>query len=484
MYKMKRKDVWLLVSCLTMAVLVLASCTPTPVAQEEPVVKPEEEVVTEEEAVVPEGEVAPEGEAVSPTTTPPDTTPPPAITGLVAADAYDGDINLWWGRSTAEDFNQYNIYVSETEIIDASGMTPVHQIRDIATTTYQVTGLKDGTEYYFAVTALDKSSNENTSVTCSKATPTPMPRGTSDPNINVAIYRSDMAWPGTTLLVDNHNPEKPRIIEVNMLGEVVWEYLVPQNLRQYTNPGFDMELLPNNNVLFLLPGNGVYEIERNGHVVWSYLDEKVSHDADRLPTGNTLVVYGNEDRAGDAQVKEISPEGKIVWAWYASDHFNKAPHKDIYEQGWTHTNAVARLPDGNTLISPRNFHFLVEVNPQGDVVATIGEGIFHYQHDPEVLPNGNILIANHSRPNRAVELDPNTGKIVWQSTGFERDVSPVRDANRLPNGNTLITGSTTIVEVTAGGEIAWQLKLEGVTFATPEDAPRLGFYKAERIASQ
>jgi len=411
----------------------------------------------------------------------PDTTPPSAITGLVAIDAYDGRVNLGWDKSPAEDFDRYNIYVSKAEIVDASGVTPIQQIRDTATNTYQVTGLEEGTKYYFAVTAVDKSGNENTSVASVSATLIPMPRGISDPDIHVDVYRSDKTWAGTTLLTDNHNPERPRIIEVNMLGEIVWEYQVPQNLRQYTNPGFDGELLSNKNILFVLPRYGVYEINRNGNVVWSYLDKKVSHDADRLPNGNTLVVYGNEDKISDAQVKEINPKGEIVWAWYAKDHFYESPYKDIYDQGWTHTNAVSRLPNGNTLISPRNFNFVVEVDPQGSVVRTIGEGIYHRQHDPEILPNGNILVANHRRPHRAVEVDPKKGKVVWQSAGFEQDTVPVRDANRLPNGNTLITGTTKVVEITTQGEIVWQLTLKGVTFETPKEAARLGFYKAERI---
>lgn len=159
-----------------------------------------------------------------------------------------------------------------------------------------------------------------------------------------------------------------------MLGEIIWEYSVPQHLKKYTNPGFDVELLSNNNILLVLPGNGVHEIDRNGNIVWSYMDEKVSHDADRLPNGNTLVVYGNEDSINDAQVKEINPEGAIVWAWYAKDHFDKPPYNGIFNEGWTHTNAVSRLPNGNTLISLRNFNFITEVDPQGAVVRTIGGG--------------------------------------------------------------------------------------------------------------
>jgi hypothetical protein len=289
-----------------------------------------------------------------------------------------------------------------------------------------------------------------------------------------------MVWAGTTLFADQHNQERPRIIEVNMLGEIIWEYLVPENLGQYTNPGFDVELLPNSDILFVLPRYGVNEISRSGNVVWSYLDKKVSHDADRLPNGNTLVAWGGGDQTSDAQVKEISPEGEVVWAWYAKDHFYKAPYKDIYQEGWTHTNAVSRLPNGNTLISLRNFNFVVEVDPQGSVVRTIGENVFHYPHDPEVLPEGNILLANP--PSRAFEIDPKTGKIVWQFAMPEWNTWPVRDADRLPNGNTLITAATKIVEVTTQGEIAWQLTLKGVTFdRAKREHIRLGFYKAERI---
>lgn len=304
----------------------------------------------------------------------------------------------------------------------------------------------------------------------------------TDPDIHVDIYVPNKAYQGTTLLADNHRPERPRIIEVDMGGRIIWEYVLPHNLRQYTNPGFDVEWLSNNNILFLLPLNGAYEINRDGDIVWSYLDKKVSHDADRLPNGNTLVVFGGSDQMSDAQVKEISPGGKIVWVWYAKDHFHKSPYKDIYDEGWTHTNAVSRLPNGNTLISPRNFNFLVEVDSRGSVVRTIGEGILRYQHDPEVLPNGNILIANHREPHRAIEVDPKTSRIIWQSAIFERSAAPLRDANRLPNGNTLITGSTKIVEVTTEGEVVWQLTLRGVNFTNRRDASGLGFYKAERIA--
>ncbi len=366
---------------------------------------------------------------------------------------------------------------------DVTGMNAIQQIKDIATCRYQATRLEDGRRYFFAVTTVDKSGNEDIKTASVSAMPTPMARGTKAPDMDVDICQPDRVWAGTTLLPDNHNRDKPRIIEVNMLGEIIWEHLVPTDLKRYNNPGFDVELLPNGHVLYVLPGNGVYEIDRSGKTVWSYLTTKISHDADRLPNGNTIFVFGNNDQKSDAQVTEINPKGEVVWAWYAKNYFDKPPYGSTFDQGWTHTNAVSRLPNGNTLVSLRNFNLVAEVNAKGEVVRAYGEGVFVAQHDPEILPSGNILLANHGRPHRAIEFDPKTGRILWQSAGFEQVAIPVRDANRLPNGNTLITGTTEIVEVTPLGEIVWRLKLQGVSF-TQQDAAGLGFYKAERISAQ
>lgn len=54
------------------------------------------------------------------------------------------------------------------------------------------------------------------------------------------------------------------------------------------------------------------------------------------------------------------------------------------------------------------------------------------------------------------------------------------DSEVLHNGNTLITGTTKIVDVAPDGEVVWQLVLKGTTFKR-ERAAGLGFYKAERI---
>jgi hypothetical protein len=476
---------WSFIISLLVILVVLISCTSTPPAPTPTIPETSEPVesitptppATESLQPTPKPTPGIPTTATPPATSPPDTTSPSAITGSVAGNAYDGKVNLWWDKSTATDFDHYNIYLDKTEIVDVTGMKASQQIEDIATCRYQATGLEDGTEYYFTVTAVDKNGNEDVTVTSVSATPTPMPSGTKDPDIIVDIYQPDRVWAGTTFWADNHNPAKPRIIEVNMLGEVVWECPIPQ-------PANEAELLPNDNILYTSTAKGVYEIDRNGKVVWQYLTSKIDHDADRLPNGNTIFVFGMNDQKSDAQVTEVNSKGEVVWQWYAKDYFDKPPYSSIYEEGWTHINAVTRLPNGNTMVSLRNFSMVAEVDSQGTIVRTIGEGTLHYVHDPEVLPNGNILGALLAGPFHATEINSNSGAVVWQY-GWPRQLLPqiTADANRLPNGSTLIVGKTKMVEVTSSGEIVWQLGLrEGSV--DPKKLLSQGFFKADRISAK
>ena len=335
-----------------------------------------------------------------------------------------------------------------------------------------------------AATAAPTTTTTVPAATTSTAAPTTVPivRGTPDPELEVLTYLPEKAWPGTTLFADKHIQTRPRIVEVNMLGEVVWEYLIPEELRAFNNPGFDVTAVPGGNVLFVLPRHGVYEVDRQGNTVWSFIDEKVSHDVDRLPNGNTLIAWGGGDGHDDPQVREISPSGETVWAWYARDHYSDSSFSKIERDGWTHTNSAERLPNGNTLIGLRNFHIVVEVEPDGSVVNTVGSGLLVNPHGSKLLKNGNVLVINQFAM-AALEIRPATNKVVWTSRAVSMDnVKPLRDADRLPNGNTILTGSTKILEMTSEGEVVWKLVLKDQRYRG-QDAPLLGFYSSERIGS-
>jgi len=96
-----------------------------------------------------------------------------------------------------------------------------------------------------------------------------------------------------------------------------------------------------------------------------------------------------------------------VWQWFASKHLKAGSGLYCEKRGFCHTNSVTRLTNGNTLISLRNFHTLVEVNPAGDIVWSLRNlkngKMLRFLHDPEILPNGNILVSVH-RPQALLEV--------------------------------------------------------------------------------
>ncbi|MFH0912810.1 MAG: aryl-sulfate sulfotransferase [Candidatus Omnitrophota bacterium] len=301
------------------------------------------------------------------------------------------------------------------------------------------------------------------------------PQGNSD-RWTVDIWKKEKACNGTTLFTDTTDMHNPRIVEVDMEGRVVWEYRLPDNLKPYYR-GIDVERLSNGNTLFVCALRGVYEVNKEGDIIWSYKTSKISHDADRLPNGNTLYVFGMEDKITDAQVTEVDKYGHVVWKWSVSKHLDKFTYNpDHLVGGFTHTCAVQRLSNGNTLICLRNFNCLAEVTKQGDVIRIIGKGIIYYPHDPEILDSGDILVisqypllknyASQPTPDESVffypvaQINSKTGEITWSFDPPNwKQENLTCDADRLPNGNTLILTPLQIIEVTPKEEIVWRLKV-------------------------
>lgn len=313
---------------------------------------------------------------------------------------------------------------------------------------------------------------------------------------HISTYNANKAYTGTTLFSDTHDSDNSKIVEVDMNGNVVWKHMIPRQLVKGATVGPDVELLQNNNVLFVMSNSGVYEIDRNGTTVWSYLDPKVSHDADRLANGNTLVVFGNNDTKADAQVKEVNTAGKIVWEWYAKDVYGNDPRfKNTEMQGWTHANAAQRLRNGTTMINLRNFYLTIIVDVSGKVLKEYDWSKFGKDtdpHEPEIHEDDNTLLVclQNDAPYVAVEINMANEEVIW--TYNNSNLRTARDADKLPNGNVLIvavdkggTGNTntnddisTMIEVTPAGEIVWRLDLE----KKPVGNNPGWFYKAQRVS--
>ena len=282
----------------------------------------------------------------------------------------------------------------------------------------------------------------------------------------VTHLEQDRVFAGTTLLADMSDPRSPRVVEVDFKGNIVWKFRPPMR-----GAVLDAAPLENGNILITVNGSGIYEISRKGKVVWAHKDRQASHDADRLPNGNTLYNLGWRKKGEDV-VREVDPAGKIVWSWKGLADYDREPFAGIDSEGWMHVNSVTRLGNGNTLVSMRNFNTIAEVGPDGRVVRdwtfrgkdrrtkvqTQGKIRGERNHEPEILENGNMLVALR-RPNRFVEFNLETGEMVWSWShpGGERELHLNREANRLPNGNTLGSAGNKLIEIAPDGTIVWQM---------------------------
>lgn len=314
-------------------------------------------------------------------------------------------------------------------------------------------------------------------------------------------YAPACSFEGTTLFADTSNPEWSRLVEIDMRGKVVWELKVAGTVGGLSKGEYplDVERLANGNTLFTVKGKGVYEVDRSGRLIWRHEDADISHDADRLPNGNTLVVRGWIGK-GSAHVQEITPDGRVAWSWDGVAQYDRPPYDAIDREGWIHANAATRMPDGSTWISLRNFDVVARVAADGNVLAEIrlpvagtripdgiqkrhaasGQLAVVMPHDPEVQANGNLLIPHAGVGGLIVETDATGQRQVWRRFWRQGEgISHIRDANRLPNGNILVSSGSRLLEITSAGDIVWQMKRASIG---DKPSNNQQFFKAQRIA--
>jgi uncharacterized protein (UPF0248 family) len=171
---------------------------------------------------------------------------------------------------------------------------------------------------------------------------------------------------------------------------------------------------------------------------------------------------------------EVTREGKTVWEWRTWEHLDPVADGIVEVQAprslWAQGNSVEELPDGDILASFRPTSTVVRIAREtGKILWKLSAPTVAGQHAPHLLGNGNVLIFDNgvhrlddSMPySRVIEVNPATNEIVWkyQDKPAWNFFSPrMGNAQRLPNGNTLITESTfgRFFEVTRDGDIVWE----------------------------
>jgi uncharacterized protein (UPF0248 family) len=319
------------------------------------------------------------------------------------------------------------------------------------------------------------------------------------------------AFAGFTLFAP-HFVESRTVYLIDLQGEVVhtWNMPYPPGLSGYlTERGtlFFNGRTSEQSFLSRFPFKGgvVLEADWNGKVLWEVRHPDHHHHGILLRNGNVLLhcmgevpeeiarrvkggmAEGNmqsgqyasrpvseADKMYSDYLAEVTPAGHTVWEWRTWEHLDPVADGIAEVQAprtlWAQGNSVEELPDGDILASYRPTSTVIRISRKtGKIVWKLGPPTVAGQHAPTLLENGNVLIFDNgphrlddSVPySRAIEVDPATNAIVWkyQDKPAWNFFSPrMGCAQRLPNGNTLITESSfgRFFEVTKEGEIVWE----------------------------
>jgi hypothetical protein len=198
------------------------------------------------------------------------------------------------------------------------------------------------------------------------------------------------------------------------------------------------------------------------------------HDLDRVNDTHVVIADIIED-----SVRVMNrTSGETAWEWNASEHYSEDAGGKRGD--WTHVNDVEVLPDGRFMASMRNMDEVLFIDPGSGVDEnwTLGEDdnhdILYEQHNPDYIPEsegGPAVIVADSENARVVEFQRKNGS--WERTWGWRDsqLQWPRDADRLPNDNTLIVDShgDRVLEVEPNGNVVWNVSI-GMAY----DVERLG----------
>jgi outer membrane protein assembly factor BamB len=336
------------------------------------------------------------------------------------------------------------------------------------------------------------------------------PARTAETGVTV---REPEASPGYTLYTSGHGSEA---LLIDLDGNPVHRWALPFSAiwdaerSPVRNPQRDpffywrkAMMLPNGDLLAIFVatgdtpwGYGLVKLDKDSRVIWSYL-EQTHHDLAVAADGRVYTLTHEMRRTTyekhpqltvprlDDFLVVLSPDGEelqkvsILDALAESDYewlLNRVAWYNKHD--FIHTNTVelidaekaAVLPfasEGQVMLSFRDIDTIAVLDLDSERIVWALRGGWIAQHDPDVLPNGNILLYDNlghfgeGGRTRILEIDPMTGGEVWSYTGDAEQpfFSEARGAQeRQPNGNTLITETAggRIFEVTRDGRIVWE----------------------------
>ena len=456
----------------------------------------------------------------------PDSGPPAAlaITELKLEENSHNTLSLWISWKTnrpttaAVEFGKGGVLTHRTRGSAAAGLE--HKVL--------VIGLHELTAYSWRAVSHTGAGEQVISATkkyTTRAQPAHIPYG------KVTVHDPRRAWDGWTLMSVNacvrsgliitwDQDFPPTAVMYDMAGRPVW-----YNAHGLGRIG-DARYYSDGKLLFSSMADVVekkpsaVEVDLSGKILWTgptqpflQVDKSYHHHFERLPGGTYLTATQKQigKTLGDLLV-ELDSSHKVLWSWSSFDHLRPDITMDTSSYGvyaWTHINAMVMDSKSDwALLGARNLSTIFKIRKStGRVLWALGEGRdfaadpeaefpwFQQPHGLERLPNGNLIMLDNGHLSRgwsraveyAIDEKSRTSRIVWQYRGAEDErfySNYWGDADRLPNGNTLISvgtwktgASSRFFEVTQEGRKVWEMQLP----PRPSTGTSVGAYNSQRL---
>ncbi len=246
-------------------------------------------------------------------------------------------------------------------------------------------------------------------------------------------------------------------------------------------------------------GNGLWELDWDGNVVWAYDNPGVHHDFHRLESGHTVLlewvpttknveetVIGGGHQPGQPMppnmmgddIIELDAAGNEVsrlhlWRVLAPEDAPICPLENRWE--WTHVNSIEQIPDGGLLFSSRNTSTIGIVDPPaadadgpGTLRWRFGQPEISHQHHATWRADGRVLVYDNGMHrlqdlcySRILAIDPQTDAfdVIYQGEPREQFFSAhISGVCELGNGNHLVTEGAAgrLFEIDSKGTVVWE----------------------------
>ncbi len=342
----------------------------------------------------------------------------------------------------------------------------------------------------------------------------------------VSTYDPQKSFEGLNLYLSGHAPSAILMdMEGNRLHmwhypfEKAWDYYPGKKNEDHKFFWRRVHLFENGDLLAIFEGLGMIKLDRNSRLLWTS-GFKQHHDLDVHENGNIYVLtrmgtviprINKRKPVIEDSVTIMGPDGWLKRSFSLIEALERFPEFALY---WNrakrkkgdifHTNSLEILDGsaahknpafakGNLLVSMRFLNAIFVVDPNTEQVVWAYSADFEEPHDPQVLPNGNLLLFDNlggsPKRGRSRMLEyrlPGMG-LAWTYEGTPWDRFFTKGcgmAQRLPNQNTLITETDTgrAFEVTPEGEIVWQFFNPHRT--GPDNAYVASLFALDRIARE